>query len=83
MRECIFFPAKKWALPGVWMYSAMLLPWLKNFYRSKAMKMQKQWMEAIQEQEQTFSSTLKWLGLFALAVNERKCPLRQDSNRTY
>ena len=36
MRECIFLPAKKnGALPGVWMYSAVLLPWLKNFTRSK------------------------------------------------
>lgn len=72
MRECIFTSCKKkGALPGgldvqrrAFAMAEKLLP------GQSAIENSGHWMEAIKKQEQTFSSTLKWLSCFALAVNE-------------
>ena len=66
-----FFLQKMGLCQRVWMYSAVLLPWLKTLPGQSNIENAKQWMEAIKEQEQTFSSTLKWLSCFALAVNKK------------
>ena len=72
MKECIFNSCKKQgSLPGgldvqrrAFTIAEKLLPGQESIDSADA------WMLAIKNQDQNFSTTLKWLSCFALAVNE-------------